>query len=478
MKNVFMEREDNLLRITVKKNEILEECYFEEEAEGPIPDEIYVAVIKSLVPAIKCAFVDIGFSKNAFLYLDSKFKNTKLKKGKMLLVQVLKQASGSKGAKVTSVISIPGRYSVIQTLNNDISFSKKIVNEAFKNELLSVVDRPDDAGVMIRTNAENVSVDVINKEITRLHEVYKKIINDAKYNISPGRVFNDGGILGKVLRDRIDDQTSKIIVNNIEDYNYIADYLKNTIDVNPELILHNETRTLFAFYGIEQEILKLAKSKVYLNCGGFIVIDKTEAMFVIDVNSGKNVENNTIDKTAFTTNIEAASVICRHIRLRNLSGIIVIDFIDMQDEIKKKKIIDTLKEGLEGDKSKSVVYYFTQLNLVQITRRRSGRSIDEYIEEDCRQCQGRGRYVKFSYITLLIRNEVLRLESERRVDEIFIKLDPHYKKNVEENIDQFKKGIEGNDKEVYVEYVTVEGYFKVDAVIFKSQKENILELKI
>lgn len=473
-----MERENKLLRITVKKDDVLEECYFEEEAEGPIPDEIYVGTIKSLVPAIKCAFVDIGFSKNAFLYLDTKFKNTKLKKGKMLLVQVLKQGLGSKGAKVTSVISIPGRYSVIQTLNNDISFSKKITNESFKNELLKAVDRPENAGVMIRTNAENVPVDIINNEITRLYEIYKKIINEAKYNTSPGRVFNDGGILGKILRDRIDDQTSKIIVNDVEDYNYIEEYLKNTKDVLSELILHKETRTLFAFYGIEQEILKLAKSKVYLNCGGFIVIDKTEAMFVIDVNSGKNVENNTIDKTAFSTNLEAASVICRQIKLRNLSGIIVIDFIDMQDEIKKKKIIDTLKEGLEGDKNKSVVYYFTQLNLVQITRRRSGRSIDEYIEEDCRQCQGRGEYVKFSYITLLIRNEVLRLESERTVDEIFIKLDPHYKENVEENIDEFTKSITAFNKVVYVEYVCIEGYFKVDAVIFKSQRDNISEFKL
>lgn len=478
LKNIFIERENKLLRIIVKKDDILEECFFEEEAEGTIPDEIYVGVIKSLVPAIKCAFVDIGFSKNAFLYLDTKFKNTKLKKGSMLLVQILKVATGSKGAKVTSAISIPGRYSVIQTLNNEISFSRKITNEAFKNELLRIIDRPENAGVMIRTNAQNVSVDLVNKEITGLYEIYKKIINDARYNTSPGRVLSDGGVLGKVLRDKIDVLTSKIIVNNIEDYNYIQDYLKNILDVKIELILYSEPRNLFSFYGIEQEILKLRNSKVYLNCGGFIVIDKTEAMFVIDVNSGKNVENSSIDKTAFSTNLEAASVICRHIKLRNLSGIIVIDFIDMQDEIKKKKIIDVLEEGLQGDKSKSVVYYFTQLNLVQITRRRSGRSIDEYIDEDCDKCQGRGRYVKFSYITHLIRNEVLKLQSERKVDKIFIKLNPHYRKNVEDNIDLFIKNIEAQNKEVYVEYSSVEGYFKVDDIIFKSQKNDISQLKL
>ena len=478
LNNIFIERENKLLRIIVKKNDVLEECYFEEEAEGPIPDEIYVGIIKSLVPAIKCAFVDIGFSKNAFLYLDTKFKNTKLKKGSMLLVQILKVATGSKGAKVTSAISIPGRYSVIQTLNDEINFSRKITNEAFKNELLRIIDRPLGVGVMIRTNAENVSADLVNKEIIALYEVYKKITNDAKYNTSPGRVLSDGGVLGKVIRDKIDVLTSKIIVNNIEDYNYIQDYLKNILDVKVELILYKEARNLFSFYGIEQEILKLRNSRVYLNCGGFIVIDKTEAMFVIDVNSGKNVVNSSIDKTAFSTNLEAASVICRHIKLRNLSGIIVIDFIDMQDEIKKKKIIDILEEGLQGDKSKSVVYYFTQLNLVQITRRRSGRSIDEYMDEDCASCQGSGRYIKFSYITHLIRNEVLKLQSERKVEEIFLKINSHYRKNIEENVNDFIKNIEAENKEVYVEYSSSEGYFKVDSVIFKSQKSNISQLKL
>jgi ribonuclease G len=478
LKNVFIERESNLLRIAVKKNDVLEECYFEEEAKGPIPDEIYVGMIKSLVPAIKCAFVDIGFSKNAYLYLDTKFKNTKLKKGSVLLVQVLKEASGSKGAKVTSAISIPGRYCVIQTLNNDINFSKKITNEAFKSEILRVIDKPADSGVMIRTNAENVSVDVVSEEIKRLYELYKKLLKDSTYNIVKGRVFNDGGILGKVLRDRIDALTSKIIVNDIEDYNYIKAYLKNTLDVKPELVLHNETRTLLAFYGLEQEILNLRNNKVYLKCGGFLVIDKTEAMFVIDVNSGKNVENSTIDKTAFTTNKEAASVICRQIKLRNLSGIIVVDFIDMEDEIKKKKIIDILKEGFQEDKNKTVVYSFTQLNLVQIARRKSGRSISEYIEENCSECLGRGTYIKFSYITHLIRNEVLRLQSEREINEIFIKLSPYYRKSIEENVDGFLKNIDAQKKEVYIEYTNVEGYFKVDAVIFKSQRENMQQFKL
>lgn len=464
LKNVFIERQDNLLRIAVKNNDILQECYFEQEAEQPIPDEIYVGTIKSLVPAIKCAFVDIGFSKNAYLYLDTKFKNTKLKKGNMLLVQILKEASGSKGAKVTSAISIPGRYCVIQTLNNEISFSKKISNEVFKNELLGVIDRKDDAGVMIRTNAENVSADIVNKEITRLYELYKKILNDSKYNIAPGRVLSDGGVLGKVLRDRIDALTSKIIVNNIEDYNYIKAYLNNTSDVKLELIFHDQARTLFAFYGIEQEILNLRSNKVYLKCGGFIVIDKTEAMFAIDVNSGKNVENSSIDKTAFNTNIEAADEICRQIKLRNLSGIIVIDFIDMEDETKKKKIIDTLNEGFQEDKNKTIVYPFTQLNLVQIARRRSGRSINEYIEENCSECLGRGKHIKFSYITHLIRNEVLRLQSEREINEIYIKLNPYYKKSIEADVDAFTKDIEAQKKSVYVEYTNVEGYFKVDTV--------------
>ena len=171
-----------------------------------------------------------------------------------------------------------------------------------------------------------------------------------------------------------------------EDYDYIKNFSNNIIDTKISIKLHEESRSLFNYYGIEREILSLRNNKVGLNCGGYIVIDKTEAMYVVDVNSGKNVKNTSMEKTAFTTNFQAAEEIVRQIRLRNLSGIIVIDFIDMDSEENREKVLDKLNEGFVDDKNKTVIYPFTELNLVQIARRRSGKSIYEYIEEDCGTC--------------------------------------------------------------------------------------------
>lgn len=477
MKEIFIERQKELLRIAIKQNDKLKECLLEEETGEPYPGEIYKGIVKNIVPGIKCAFIDIGHKKNVYMYLDNKFKNTKLKKGEEILVQVVKEDLGSKGAKVTNALSIPGRYCVLVNLDKDISFSKKIEDKSIKESICRELKKPKDIGVMIRTNAVSVSVDIINQEINKIYALYTEILSKARFSIKPGILFNAGGILGRVLRDKINGPSCKIYVDSKDDYDYIKNISSDIIDTKINIKLHEENRSLFNYYGIEREILSLRNNKVGLSCGGYIIIDRTEAMYVVDVNSGKNVKSNTIEKTAFITNHQAAEEIVRQIRLRNLSGIIVVDFIDMDSEENKQKILDSLSEGFRDDKNKTVIYPFTELNLVQIARRRSGKSIYEYIEEDCGTCLGKGKRIKFSYICMLIRNEILRIDEQRDINDIHIEIDEAYKNDIKGDILGFIRNINALEKKVYITYKKEE-HFKVEPLIFINQIENLQSLKV
>jgi ribonuclease G len=472
LKEIFIERQEGILRIAIKENSRLKECFIEEESDDVIAGQIYKGIVKNIIPAIKSAFVDIGHKKNAYMYLDSKFRNTHLKKGDEVIVEVVKEDIGSKGAKVTNAISLPGRYSVLQTLSKELTFSKKIDNAEYKVEVSKSIVKPKGIGVMIRTNAVNVGIDALNEEICMLDRKYRELINKAEFAIKPGLIFDDGGILGRVLRDKVDEKTSKIYVDNREDYEYIGKFLTENSDVAAEKVFHEDERTMLDYYGIEKEIMGLRREKVYLSCGGHIVIDRTEAMYVIDVNSGKNVKGTSIEKTVYQTNMQAAAEIARQVKLRNLSGIIVVDFIDMENNLYKQEVLSVLREGFSDDKSKTTIYGFTELNLVQIARRRTGKPISDYIEEACGNCTGTGSRLKLSYICLLVRNEILRISSGSNIGHIHITVNGIYEKDIKEDIIGFVRNIGALDKKIYLTIYNGEA-FKVEPLIFESQIQNL-----
>lgn len=470
MKEIFIERRKEILRVAIKNNGSLTDCFIEEERHGPYPGQIYKAVVKNIIPALKSAFLDIGFEKNAYLYLEGKFEKRNIKKGQELIVEVVKEELGQKGAKVTSAFSIPGRYCVLLTDNCDVSFSSKITDKEYIRDIREGIRKPSEIGVKIRTAAERVSLDEINYEIDKLYSQYKRIVEEGSYRIKPGLLYNGGGTLGKVLRDNLDSLVSKIIVDSQEDFLAVQEYIMDKKDISLEVELYEVHRSLFDFYGIEKEIALLKNERVNLSCGGHIVIQNTEAMTVIDVNSGKNVGSNLRELTAFQTNVEAAKVAARQIRLRNLSGIIVIDFIDMNQEKYKNKVLDELYKAFEDDKNKTIIYPFTQLGLVQIARRRRSLPIESYILEDCRQCKGRGKKLKFSYICMLIRNEIQKVDNESKIKDIFIQLSSYYKRFVEADAEAFLSSIEAEGKRIYLKFVDEElENFKVEPMIFKSQ---------
>lgn len=478
MNEIFIERQRNLLRIAVKENGSLKECFIEEESDNPYPGQIYKGIVKNIIPAIKCAFIDIGYSKNCYMYLDRKFKNTDVKKGDEVLVEILKEDLDGKGPKVTKAISVPGSYCVLETLNKGIGFSKKIEDVAFKKMILESLPKNHEVGFTIRTKALGANLPELKAEMEKLYDIYKGILQKGTYSTKPEILFSDEGVLDRILRDTLNSSTDKIYIDTEDDFDYISEFIKNRAEVHVKIEFHKEKRNLFDSYGIEKEILGLRNNKVYLKCGGYIIIDKTEAMYVIDVNSGSNTKGSSMDKTAFNTDMEAAKEICRQIRLRNLSGIVLIDFIDVSKKEDQIKILNELNSGFADDKNKTVIYPFTELNLVQIARQRRGKSISKNMEEACNSCNGRGARFKMSYLMFLIRNAILRIDEEQNIKHIYIKTNEIYKEDIMSDVVSFVRDIDALDKSIYIDFQKHIEYFKIEPLLFSNQISNVLNLKI
>ena len=476
MKEIFIERREKILRIAVKDNNELIESIVEEKKNEPIIGEIYKGRIKNIIPAINSIFVDLGLEKEGYMYYSEEIKAKGIKKGDEILVEVIKEPLNDKGAKLSPKVSIPGKYIVLNCYDEGIEFSKRISDNEKKNEILRNIEPLNGVSITIRTEGANTSVDVLKREINKLYEEFKNIDRQMKHSLELKKVYGEDLSLTKLLINSIGEVNTRIYVDNEDDFNKIAHIIEG--EENFKLEKYDGYRNIFDFYGIEKELLKLRHNKVNLPCGGYIVIDKTEAMYVIDVNSGKNIKERSFNKTILETNVEAAKEIGKQIRVRNLSGIIMIDFIDMRDKSQKYEVMSALKESLKSDKGNIKIFPFTELDLVQIARKRQGKSIYEYMEEECNLCKGRGIILKLSYIQGLIKNEIIRMEVENSIDCFHIQIDSVYKDKIKEDIFNFIKEIDGLDKEIYLNYVDgMEGY-KIEPLIFQAQKDNLKDYRV
>lgn len=476
MKEIFIERREQLLRIAVKKNNELIESIVEEKKNNPIIGEIYKGRVKNILPAINSIFVDLGLDKEGYMYFSEELKEKGIKKGDEILVEVIKEPINDKGAKLTHKVSIPGKYVVLNCYKEGLEFSKRINDEEKKREILNSINPLNGASITIRTEGANVDIELLKKEIDKLYAQFQNIDKQMKYSLGCKKLYGEDLSLYKLLMNSIGDGTIKVYVDNDEDFENIKVFMSDT--ENFKIERYEGYRSIFDFYGIEKELLKLRHNKVNLPCGGYIVIDRTEAMYVIDVNSGKNIKERNFNKTILETNVEAAREIGKQIKVRNLSGIIVIDFIDMRDKSQKAIVMSELKESLKSDKGNIKIYPFTELDLVQISRRRQGKSIYEYMEEECSICKGKGIILKLSHIEGLIRNEILRMTEENSINSFYIEIDSVYKDRVKEDIFSFIREIDGIDKEIFINYVDgIEGY-KIEPLLFQAQKEHLKDYKI
>ena len=385
--------------VALLENGKLIEKYDDKNSNKILEGNIYCGIVRNVLPGMQAAFVDIGLNKNVFIHIkdvipkqsnetgnkEEKFNNYNikdyLKPNMKILVQVKKNEDESKSAKVTKHISLTGRLCVLMIDVDFITISKKIEDEnererlkIITKEVLLKTSKEEKYGVILRTGAEAKEKEEIEKEIKNLISLWNKIkqaFESAKEENKACLIFENYNIISKFLTSVLETKVDRIIVNSEETYNYIENYIKNINKKNIELQL-NTKDDLMQFNQIEKQIEKMNDRKIWLKCGGFITIDKTEALTAIDINSGKFIGKKDCSKesTILKVNKEATIEIAIQIRLRNISGIIVIDYIDMEDDKDRKQIITLLENELKKDRSKTQVMGFTKLDLLEMTRKK------------------------------------------------------------------------------------------------------------
>ena len=390
MKEILINSQEGKKQILLVEDGKLVEKYIEDDSVLRIEGNIYIGKVENVLQGMQSAFIDIGQHKNTFIHLkdilpkvditkehyveDKKIKDV-VKTGMPILVQVKRNFTEAKGAKVSTHISLNSRFIVFMPNTTIITVSQKITDEAEKNRLTSIATKylPQNCGAIIRTSAQNQPENVIKNDI----EIASKKWNDIKRiydesietNNFPRLIYKTHNIVKKLIIDLLDKDLEKITVNSKEDYEYlskvIAEFEANGIKVN----YINKTNILEDRPLLKEQLDKTEKRKVWLKCGGFIAIDKTEALTAIDVNSGKYTGIDNVESTIFKVNKEASIEIAKQLRLRDIGGIVIVDYIDMKSEGNRQKILEILKEELKKDRTKTQVTGFSKLNLLELTRK-------------------------------------------------------------------------------------------------------------
>ncbi|MER6396187.1 Rne/Rng family ribonuclease [Kitasatospora sp. NPDC001603] len=392
-------------QIGVLEDGVLVEHYVNKEQATSYVGNVYLGKVQNVLPSMEAAFVDIGKGRNAVLYAGEvnfgslgghggpRRIESVLKSGQSVLVQVSKDPIGHKGARLTSQISLPGRYLVYVPEGSMTGISRKLPeNERARLKQILKKIVPDDAGVIVRTAAEGASEDELTRDVQRLQQQWEEIQKKAATGNAPALLYGEPDMTVRVVRDIFNEDFTKVIVSGTEAWNTIHDYVSNVApDLAERLQRWTSEVDVFATYRIDEQLMKALDRKVWLPSGGSLVIDRTEAMVVIDVNTGKFVgQGGNLEETVTRNNIEAAEEIVRQLRLRDLGGIIVIDFIDMVLESNRDLVLRRLLECLGRDRTKHQVAEVTSLGLVQMTRKRVGQGLLESFSEPCVHCNGRG----------------------------------------------------------------------------------------
>ncbi len=359
--------------------------------------DVYLATVDNILPSIDAAFVNVGTDKMGFLHAQDVMGKGSLKEKlspkQKLIVQVVKEPTGHKGPRVTTEISLPGRFLVLMPNEPGVSVSKKIENSKERARLKAIMNliKPVGVGVIIRTEAEGQSEADIQEDLEVLLEKWNNIITAAETMTPPNLIYRDQDLLYRVIREACTEDTKEIIVDTAFAMNRVQNLLQNWhMNKNITVTLYKGTEPLLVAMDIHKEIKAALNIKVNMPSGGYLFIQQTEALTVIDVNSGKFTSSSTQDETILKTNIEAVHEIARQLRLRNIGGMIIIDFIDMLSRADKLAIMEELEIALEPDKAKPQVGQLSDLGLVELTRHRQGQSLAEIFTKRCPHCQGTG----------------------------------------------------------------------------------------
>jgi len=422
-------------RIAVLENSHLME--YRVEREERVVGSIYKGIVQNVLQGMDAAFVDIGLERNAFLYVGDiipdepnhdnspsgmkrqELRRRKIKElikpGQEIMVQVTKGPRGTKGARVTTRIALPGRYLVLMPEHNHIGVSRKIEDRRERERLRHIGDiiAPKGYGIIMRTECEGRTQQELHQDVLFLQQLWLQVMENTKRHRAPACIHKDQTLLYRTIRDMFNDDITKMVIDDPDEYekaHLVARIVAPSL--TDKIFLYDRDVPVFDHYNIERDLDRLLQHKVWLKSGAYLVIDEMEALTAVDINTGKMVGSTTLSDTILKTNLEAADEVCRQLRLRDMGGIIVIDYIDMESAEDKKKLMTHFENKLGKDMARTRVGKVSSLGLVEITRKRTGESVTEAISDVCPMCEGRGRISSKATVSLWIERDMRRMLNE------------------------------------------------------------------
>ena len=463
-------------RAAILEDNALVELYVERPENERMVGDLYKGRVENIVDGIQAAFVDVGLEQNGFLPFSDvgtefsvlaenvkksdkkpkkpsrrqKFKSRSgLKVGQEILVQVTKEPIRSKGTRLTSAVSLPGRYLVLVPRDNMVGVSRKIKNSHERRRLrvLSNSIRPEGFGLIIRTVAMGKDTQTIGADLDNLKKSWKKIEDKYKTQKDPGLLHKDMGLTSSVIRDLFSPDIDRLVIDSRKLYNEIKKYLK---DVSPTLLskleLYKEKTPIFDKFLVEEAIEKSMSRKIWMKGGGYIIFEHTEAFVVVDVNSGRSVSEKDHERNALKTDLAAARQIARQLRLRDIGGIIVIDFIDLLEEKNRRKVFAEIRKEMNKDRATFDVLPMSNFGLVQLTRERIRPSLLYRYSEPCSRCEGSGRVLTKSAIVTQIERKIQQIKHSTGQRRFVLRLHPDL-------ADFMKEGVRSHVRDLVLKYL-------------------------
>ena len=410
-------------RVALIENGTVNELFVERSAKRGLVGNIYNGKIVRVLPGMQAAFVDIGQSRTAFLHINdmvwSRAQSAPnifelLHPGQVLPVQVMKDMLGSKGARLTTDLSIPSRYLVLMPYGQHTGVSQRIEDEAERNRLRTLIDDLQQnyqlpGSLIVRTAAEGCTDAEIGQDMAYLAKLWEFVQRKQTQVAAAELIFEELPLPQRVIRDLANDNTHKIYVDSREIFQKLQEFIDEFMPMMHDRLIHYPgEKPLFELYNVEDDIQKALQTRIELKSGGYLMIDQTEAMTTIDVNTGSYVGGRSLEDTVFKTNLEATQIIARQLRLRNLGGIIIIDFIDMQEAEHRDEVMQILQKMLQRDHAKTKITQVSELGLVEMTRKRTRESLEHLLCESCPTCSGRGYVKSAETICYEIFREIMR----------------------------------------------------------------------
>ena len=433
-------------RVAVVEDGTPVELYVEQEGSERLVGNIYLGKVQNVLPGMQAAFVDIGLERNAFLYAGDVFMpgdsfdelekipetrkiGDMLKPGQDVLVQVSKDPIGTKGARVTTHLTLAGRSLVLMPTVDYIGVSRRIEKEEERVRLRKLIKelKPQDTGIIVRTASAGRTKEAFQEEIDSLQKLYQDLIARSKKSKAPALLHEEQSLLFRTVRDLLMKDVDRVFVNDTEAYNKIRDFADVMAPKLKPRILFKDSEALFDRYESESKIDRALSRKVWLKSGGYLIIDRAEALTVIDVNTGRYVGKDNLEKTITATNCEAANEIALQLRLRDIGGIVIIDFIDMEKEAHRQLVLSTLKNAMRADHTRSHVFGFTHLGLVELTRKKTGRSIGDTLKVTCPYCDGESKILSPYTVFNRLRKQTLQILKGSKIRRMYIEVHPSVK---------------------------------------------------